>query len=636
MNGVIGMTGLLLGTPLSPQQREFAESLKGSAESLLTIIDDILDFSKIEAGQLQFERVEFEPREVVESAVEMFAEVAHAKRVELASMVYEGVPGRLRGDPVRLRQVLVNLVGNAVKFTSEGEVVVQVTRTGEPGGRAELRFEVRDTGIGISAEARRRLFQPFTQADGSTTRKYGGTGLGLAISRHLVGLMGGEIGVESEPGRGSTFWFTARFDEAEAGPAATPSPAADLRGARVLVVDDHATNRKILTHLTAAWGMLPEEAESGSRALELLRGAAARGQAFDVAILDLQMPDMDGFDLARVIKGDALIAGTPLVLMPSFTQRGHTELTRRLGIAAYLPKPVRQSRLYNCLMAVVAGAEPRGDSESQAAVGPAQVAPAGRRVLVAEDNPTNRKVAQYQLMGLGYEVEVVANGVQALRALEQGGYDLVLMDCQMPEMDGYAATAEIRRRESQRGAPPIPIVAMTANALKGERERCVAAGMNDYVSKPVRVETLRSVLEHWLGVGGAPAGQDGPGENDAGDGAPHLSALLEGVRVVVGEGRPEAAAGLVRVFVEETASQLSDLRAALSAGDAGGAKRAAHKIKGGCASFGLRRMAELSRRIEDGAPELAVGRETLAELEAEFSEVRRAAEEELGQLGVKP
>ena len=505
MNGVIGMTDLLLDSNLSEEQRELAETVRSSGEHLLSVINDILDFSKIEAGKLEIETIDFDLRAMVEHTSSLLAESAQKKGLELVSSVGPGVPTALRGDPGRLRQILVNLLSNAVKFTREGEVVLRVALLGKTADTATVRFEVRDTGIGMTEEQRERLFRAFSQADATTTRRYGGTGLGLAISKQLVELMGGEIGLESEPGRGSTFWFVLPLErQPEPGPAARRQPVAlgGLRGVRALVVDDNETNRKVLVEQLSAWGVKVVDVEGGEEALGEMRSAAGGGEPYDVAILDLQMPGMDGMELARRIKSDPLVSFARLLLLTSVGLRGERAESVRAGIEAYLVKPVRQSELHDALATVMATPEKATDQDEKNQVThhdlrePRAALP---RVLVVEDNPVNQMVARKMLERLGCRVDVAADGVEALGALSSGGpYSAVFMDVQMPNMDGYEATAEIRRRESEEGRLTIPIVAMTANAMKGDREEALRAGMNDYVPKPVTSEALEAVLEHWL------------------------------------------------------------------------------------------------------------------------------------------
>jgi signal transduction histidine kinase/CheY-like chemotaxis protein len=504
MNGVIGMTGLLLETELSADQRDFAETISQSGEHLLTIINDILDFSKIEAGKLEFETVDFDLRNAVEGTVDLLAERAREKKLELASLIHSDVPTALRGDPGRLRQVLTNLVGNALKFTEHGEVIVRAEKKTENETEVTVHFAVTDTGIGISEAAQRKLFQPFIQADGSTTRKYGGTGLGLSISRQLVELMGGEMGITSAPGAGSTFWFTAKLEKQPADSLPAPRLSESLAKLRVLIVDDNATNRKILSHQVGSWGMIHDEADSGAQALQLLKAAAVQGTAYEVALLDLMMPEMDGYELARLIKSDPLTARVHLVLLTSAGGRGDVKVDEA-GIAASLAKPVRQSQLFDCLLNVI-NSEPAAAAEELLKVAPANlVLPETsaaekslslKLILLAEDNIVNQKVAVLQLRKLGYRADVVANGREALEALSRIAYDLVLMDCQMPVMDGYEATAAIRHREGP--GKHTPIVAMTAHALAGDREKSIGAGMDDHISKPVRSEELARVLERYL------------------------------------------------------------------------------------------------------------------------------------------
>jgi signal transduction histidine kinase/CheY-like chemotaxis protein len=507
MNGVIGMTGLLLDTELTPVQEEYAETIRSSADGLLTILNDILDFSKIEAGKLTFEILDFDLVETVEGALDVFAERARKKGIELACEIPADMPRRLRGDPGRLKQVITNLIGNAIKFTEKGEIVVRVAKEDESATDAVVSFTVKDTGIGIPPEIQERLFQAFTQADASTTRRFGGTGLGLAISKQLVDKMGGTIGVTSRPGAGSTFWFRVRLEK-QTGPA-EPAPSIyfrDLFDLRVLVVDDNATNRQILRHQLFAWKMQKGSAGSGHEALEILRAAAAEGKPYDLALLDMQMPEMDGMTLARAIKADPAIASARLIILTSMGHMHTQEELKAAGVDAYLVKPVKQSRLFDCVISVLGHVAAEHVFTSPAKDEPAADEPdelassRQARILLAEDNIVNQKVALAQLRGLGFSADAVVNGREVLEALKQVPYDIIFMDCQMPELDGYEASQQIRQAEraSQASWPvPVRIVAMTANAMTGDREKCIAAGMDDYLSKPVRKTDLQAALIRW-------------------------------------------------------------------------------------------------------------------------------------------
>jgi two-component system sensor histidine kinase/response regulator len=501
MNGIIGMTGLLLDTGLTAEQYEFAETVRSSGESLLTIINNILDFSKIEAGKLTCEALDFDLRITVEGVVELLAERTLAKKLELVSLIHHDVPTLVRGDPGRLRQVLTNLVGNAVKFTGQGEVSVRATKEHEDATHVVVRFAVQDTGVGISEAAQKRIFDAFAQADGSTTRKYGGTGLGLTICRQLVDLMHGEIGVNSTPGRGSTFWFTVRLEKQAGGTVAALISTPERADMRVLVVDDHASTRESMRHQLTAWRTRFGGAASATEALAALRHQAAAGAPYDVAILDMQMPDMDGLTLARAIKSDPTIAPTRLVMASPIGHRANEDMMQEAGIATHLTKPVKQSQLLARLASVMAGAgKPTDQRLAPFPASPPQPLFEDRckqvRILLAEDDIINRKVVLRQLQTLGYTADAVTNGIEVLEALARIPYDIVLMDCQMPEMDGYAATAEIHRREG--ASKRTTIIAMTAHALEGDREKCLAAGMDDYLSKPLQHADLRAILERWL------------------------------------------------------------------------------------------------------------------------------------------
>ena len=504
MNGVIGLTGLLLDTDLTRIQREYAATIATSAEALLKIINDILDFSKIEARKLTLDPHDFDLCKTVEDALEIGAKEAHSKGVELANFIETTLPHHLHGDAGRLRQIIANLVSNAVKFTEKGEVFVRVSKESQDEEGIVVRFEVKDTGIGISEEQQARLFKAFSQADGSTTRKYGGTGLGLAISRQLVALMGGEIGVKSTPGKGSAFWFTVRLQEAASAPPAPMVPPGHLAGLRVLVVDDNATNRQILEHHLTAWKMEPACVTGGEEALALLRCTAADGRPFQLAILDMQMPGMDGMMLARAIRSDPATAFLPIILLTSMGQFA-TDGEETADIQALLVKPVKQSRLFDCIASVMAQARGRmaqpvsGKAEGlKPGTNGHSVHEAGTpvRILLAEDNLVNQMVALGQLKKLGYAAEVASTGTEVLAKLEEEPFDLVLMDCQMPELDGYETTRQIRAMAEPFRQPYI--IALTAHATQVAIDQCRESGMDDYVSKPVHIEAFGAAIRRGI------------------------------------------------------------------------------------------------------------------------------------------
>ena len=496
MNGVIGLTDLLLESDLDDEQLELASGVKVSAESLLVIINDILDFSKIEAGKLEIEESTLDLPGVVDDVGRILAGTAHSKGIELLVDVHPDVPAALLGDGTRIRQVLLNFGANAVKFTSEGEVVIRVSVLHKNSERVALHFDVVDTGIGIAPEDQHRLFSAFAQADSSTTRKFGGTGLGLTISRQLVELMGGRLGLESAPGEGSTFWFELSLRRSD--DATSPEEEVDLRtlsGQRVLVVDDNATNRRILRQQLLSWGVEAVEAADGFQALDLALTAANDGRAFDLGVVDLNMPGMDGIELARTLKADPATAPTMLFLLSSSGHRLESAESHLTGFAASLTKPVRSSELFDCLITSLNSAT-RADATESAGRTEAKTTQSSGRILLVEDNKVNQLVGSKVLENLGYSFTIANNGVEAVEAYRSGTYDAVLMDCQMPEMDGYEATASIRRIEGS--ARHTPIIAMTAAAMEGDRERCMAAGMDDFITKPVRLEAVSTVLERWV------------------------------------------------------------------------------------------------------------------------------------------
>ncbi|MBM4243024.1 MAG: response regulator [Deltaproteobacteria bacterium] len=497
MNGVIGFAHLLLDTELTPEQREFAQTIGNSADGLLRIINDILDFSKIDAHRLVLESIDVDVRSVFESVLALVSEKAAERRLELAAFVDDAVPRTVVGDPVRFQQVVLNLVGNAVKFTEKGEVVLRCSRDETDDGAVHLRVSVSDTGIGIAADVLPLLFEPFRQADQSTTRRFGGTGLGLTISKQLVELMGGAIGVESAPQRGSRFWFTARFAAADA--TTQPDAATDERRSRVLVVDDSATIRAWLSAQLARRGMDPTAVEDGKLALATLRRAVADGAPFDLAILDLVMPGMDGLTLARSIRADAALSAIPLVMLTAVTDGRWNAEAQRVGVDACLLKPVRERKLFACLGELLDPSVDRSTARGLPTSLPAHVAhpPLTRpRILVAEDNPINSKVALRILDRLGFAGDAVENGREAVDAALGGDYQAVLMDWQMPLLDGLAAAAEIRQREQ--AGRRLPIIAMTASATEGDRSTWLAAGMDGHIGKPVRSDELQTVRSRWV------------------------------------------------------------------------------------------------------------------------------------------
>ena len=594
MNGVVGMAELLLHTNLDRDQRDYVDTIRSSADVLLNLINDILDSSKIEAGMLNFETVDFDLGALIEGTLDIVGGVARNKGLELAGHVHNEVFPHLRGDPGRLRQVLTNIVGNAVKFTDRGEVSVMVSLISETETTAKLHFEVRDTGIGIADSARQRIFDPFVQADGSDTRRYGGTGLGLSICRQIVEALGGEIGVESEPGKGSTFWFTLGFQK-QTVPSRPPSPAIDCPpDLRVLVVDDNATNRKILQLQLSNLLMLPQGAETGDEALELLRRGSTGGQPFHLAIIDMQMPGMDGLSLARSIKSDAAISGTRLILLSSLGDQLSESDLLRAGVEGHLVKPVKQARLHEALVKLFnrrAAAASAGEAATPHTAAAASGQPHPLRILLAEDNPVNQKVALLQLRSLGYTADVATDGAEAVKMLEATPYDVILMDCQMPTMDGFAATREIRRSYRR----PVRIIAMTANAMQGDREKCLEAGMDDFLSKPVRPADLGRMLTECKPVAApvvpVPIPIDDP--SSEAEEPVNLDRLLE----ITGRD-PDMFRQLVTDYLDQAEEILTAMVLAIEGRSAAEIRMLAHKLGGSSASCGMRAILEPLNRLE--------------------------------------
>ncbi len=615
MNGILGMAELLLDTDLTINQRELAKTVLNSGESLLTVLNDILDFSKIEAGRLELDNVEFDLRDTVEEATELFAEHAHTKGLELICHVQRDVPAILEGDPNRLRQILINLLGNALKFTDKGEVTLEISALKDLGDTSIIGFEVRDTGVGISPEAQKNIFGAFSQADASMSRKYGGTGLGLTICKQLCEMMGGNIEVESSPGEGSKFRFQVRLKNSEASALSPEAQSASLQGLRVLIVDDNETNRRILHEQTGSWGMLASSAEDGPRALEILRMARSRGEPFDVAVLDMMMPEMNGLELAGRIKSDPFIAGMKLIMLTSIGGYGNAEEVRKAGILVCLTKPIRQSRLYNALLATCIKETSVPSSVSR---------PAGKMqfegvVLVAEDNPANQKLAKFLLQGLGLDVDVVPNGQMVLDALAQKAYSLILMDCQMPKVDGYEASRRIRQREASNGGSRIPIVALTAHAMGGDRELCLSAGMDDYLSKPFNSKQLAAVLDRWLGhakssviEAGTPRDQisgDITSEIKRSESCP-LSIIDVNSAMERLEGNESLFFTLVADLLEMYQNEFPGIRAALGKGDLAEANLRVHSLKGAAGNVSADALQEAARELE-----LSIRRGALSGLE---------------------
>ena len=640
MNGVIGLTELLLDTDLNQKQRSLADMVLRSGEGLLRVLNDILDVSKIEAGRLELENVDFSLRETVDDAIALFFEEARGKGLGLVRNIKKEVPARLIGDPIRLRQILANLVCNAIKFTEKGEVAVGVSLSDVSNENAVIQFEIKDTGVGIPPEAQLNIFDAFSQADSSMSRKYGGTGLGLTICRQLCEMMGGSIEVESAPGRGSTFRFSVLLKMGAPQAQRDSAPDVDLRGLRVLIVDDNENNRLTLQAQTENWGMQAAIAGDGPRAIEMLRMSNSEGKPFHFAILDLMMPGMGGLELAHAVSSDPLISAVKLVMLTSADTDRDIEKGRQTGVIAYLTKPVRERQLYDALVAASATAGSDFSTVPPIPHAPRQEKPRFHgSVLLAEDNPTNVVVTKTMLTSLGLHVDVAANGVEALNALERQPYDLIMMDCQMPEMDGYEATRSIRNKEAAcaPGAdkPHLPIVALTAHSMDGDREICLAAGMDDYLSKPFNLGGLVTLLKRWLpsklttdlsvtiDVVDDPAKEDPENlakaqacpSDDMTVGGPDApdarflerlfllesidSEALESLKAVASDTQPSMFLKTVRSCLEKSPVLMETLRKAITSGDASSMDKAAHSLISSCGFLGAKRLVELYRELQN-------------------------------------
>jgi two-component system sensor histidine kinase/response regulator len=625
MNAVIGMSELLLDTDLDTEQRDYAETVKSAANGLLILINDILDFSKIESGKLEFEEIGFDLRYVVEGVGEMMAPNVQAKRIEFTCFVDPDCEVGLLGDPERLRQVLVNLSGNAIKFTDKGNVDIHAAMVRDEDNQVLIRFAISDTGIGIPQERQAAVFSSFTQVDGSTTRRFGGSGLGLSISKRLVELMGGQMGLESEEGKGSTFWFTIPFGKQDKRQKLPMKTRQSVRGSHILIVDDNATNRTILTKTLVSFGCFPEEVASGREVLSLLKRRMAEDRPFDAILLDHQMPDMDGEDVALAVRSEPLMDNTRILILTSVGERGDARRFKELGCAAYLTKPVRQSQLLDALAETLMDPDTEDRSEqkdrgagiiTRHSLGEDAVGKA--RLLVAEDNLVNQKVALRILEKAGHRVDVASDGIEAVAALKNASYDMVFMDIQMPKMDGYAATAEIRKMAPE--YRELPVIAMTAHAMKGDREKCIAAGMDDYISKPVKPKGLLEMVQRWAGmkVVRPSVGVDRyPSDPDLPVDLRRLKDLSGGDRDFEHE--------IIDLFLKDTSLHLARLETAIKEEDPPSVEASAHSIKGAAANMGAEKFRKLAHELElkGKAGDLHGAMEDFAHLKSAFEEVER-------------
>ena len=626
MNAIIGMSGIALDTDLTDEQREYLSIVKESGYALLGLLDDILDLSKIEADRIELETIDFDLRALVEGVTDTLAPRASVKGLELACLIHNQVPFLLRGDPGRLRQILMNLGGNATKFTEKGEVVIRVELEEETEDSATLQFSVTDTGIGILKDKQTKIFESFTQADGSTTRKYGGTGLGLSISRRLVELMGGKIGVDSQPGKGSRFWFTATLEKQkefkDIPPASVP---ADIRGKRILVVDDNKTNRTILVKMLESFGCSAEAVESGDEAIKILKRAVHKEKLFDLVLLDMQMPEMDGRETLRAIKHDPEIKHVAVVILTSIGERGDAAQLQALGCAGYLMKPVKQSQLFDTIITVLSRQKAGTKEKPISIVTRHTIAEQKRRrvrILLAEDNPMNQKLAVALLKKTGYWVDAVENGRMAIEALNHTAYHLILMDVQMPEMNGFDATKAIREKEGDQ--KHTPIVAMTAYAMKGDQERCLQAGMDDYISKPIEPQELLDAIEKWTKSFDCVKAPPQPGKSKKDAQIKKIPIHLE-IALLRFDGDKEFFKEMLQEFLNYAPEQLQILDEAINKGDVKAVEREAHSLKGAAGNLGAKDIANLSLKLElsGRTGDLAGTKEMIGNLKTEFKHLEK-------------
>jgi signal transduction histidine kinase/DNA-binding response OmpR family regulator len=600
MNGILGMSELLLGTSLSEKQRRFVDTVHKSGENLLSVINDILDFSKIEAGRVELENLDFNLHKMLEDTVELFAEQAHNKGLELNCQIAHTVPDAVNGDPHRIRQILVNLIGNAIKFTAQGEVGVNITLAENP-SKAEttepnqlwLRFAVHDTGIGIDEDALPRLFQAFSQADSSTTRKFGGTGLGLAISKQLVELMGGKITVDSSVGQGTSFSFALPLSSAINTDLCKPLDATALSGSRILIVEGNATSRAIIQDYAFSWGMLADSVTSAVAALELLKKPATMKLPYDIVIIDKKLEDLDGIELGRHIKVDPDLAHLPLIMLTYTVFQNESNVAIKAGFSTNLLKPIRKIDLHQCFLdALLSDPSVLATTGLNSQFDDSAVLDA--HILLAEDNPINQEVAEAMLQKFGCSYDIVSNGREAIQAIILKHYDLVLMDCMMPHMDGYEATAEIRQRQGTNALPDFPIIALTANAIEGDQEKCLEAGMDDYLSKPFKTESLLRIIHKWLKPSQKSVSTD--------ESTPVIDTLaLETIRNVDPNDGDNFLQHIIKLYLDNTATLLENLQQACLAGELETIRTLAYSLKSSSNQVGAGILANLCFEVEQEA-----------------------------------